>query len=133
VGFDGIELRASRRRAVRIAIVGEQQLADCEGHGRFLDIHQAIVMKWNGACTGAAVCDSYTESTWEIHTSGRSVQAVFPLEVHLMSLILLLIVVLLLLGTVPAWPYSRSWGYGPSGGLGVILIVLIVLLVMGVL
>lgn len=49
-----------------------------------------------------------------------------------MSLILLLVIVVLLLGAIPAWPYSRGWGYGPSGGLGLILIVLIVLLVLGV-
>ncbi|WP_199100268.1 DUF3309 family protein [Dyella sp. ASV21] len=49
-----------------------------------------------------------------------------------MSLILLLIIVLLLLGALPTWPYSRSWGYGPSGGLGLVIIILIVLLVLGV-
>ncbi len=45
--------------------------------------------------------------------------------------ILLIIVVLALLGVLPAWPHSRSWGYGPSGGLGLILLILIILLVMG--
>jgi Protein of unknown function (DUF3309). len=45
--------------------------------------------------------------------------------------ILLIILILVLLGAVPAWPYSRSWGYGPSGIVGVILIILIVLLLMG--
>lgn len=48
-----------------------------------------------------------------------------------MGLILLIIVVLLLLGSVPAFPYSRNWGYGPSGVLGLVLIVLLVLLLMG--
>lgn len=48
-----------------------------------------------------------------------------------MSTILLIIVILLLLGVVPAWPHSRNWGYGPSGGLGLILLILIVLLLMG--
>jgi hypothetical protein len=47
------------------------------------------------------------------------------------STILLIIVILLLLGAVPAWPHSRSWGYGPSGVLGVILIILLVLLLLG--
>jgi hypothetical protein len=42
--------------------------------------------------------------------------------------ILLIILVLLLLGAVPAWPYSRSWGYGPSGIVGVLVVVLLVLL-----
>ena len=45
--------------------------------------------------------------------------------------ILLIILILVLLGAVPAWPHSRSWGYGPSGIVGVLLVVLIVLLVMG--
>ena len=45
--------------------------------------------------------------------------------------ILLIIVVLLLVGALPSWSHSRSWGYGPSGILGLILVVLIVLFVMG--
>ena len=45
--------------------------------------------------------------------------------------ILLVVLVLLLLGVIPAWPHSRSWGYGPSGGLGIVLIIIVVLLVMG--
>jgi uncharacterized protein DUF3309 len=48
-----------------------------------------------------------------------------------MSLILIIILVLLLLGAVPAWPHSRSWGYGPSGILGLILVVIVVLFLMG--
>ena len=48
-----------------------------------------------------------------------------------LGLILLIILVLLLVGAVPSWPYSRGWGYGPSGVLGIILIVIIVLLLMG--
>jgi hypothetical protein len=45
--------------------------------------------------------------------------------------ILLVILILLLLGALPTWPYSRSWGYYPSGGLGLIVVVLIVLLLAG--
>ena len=45
--------------------------------------------------------------------------------------ILLIILVLLLVGALPAWPYSGSWGYYPSGGLGLVLIVLLVLVVSG--
>ncbi len=45
--------------------------------------------------------------------------------------ILLIVLVLLLIGAIPSWQHSRSWGYGPSGGLGVVLLVVIVLLVMG--
>jgi hypothetical protein len=47
------------------------------------------------------------------------------------STILLIILVLLLLGALPTWPYSSGWGYYPSGGLGLVLLVVIVLLVMG--
>ena len=45
--------------------------------------------------------------------------------------ILLIVLILLLVGAIPAWPHSKSWGYGPTGGLGVVIIVLVVLLVMG--
>ncbi|WP_339412443.1 MULTISPECIES: DUF3309 family protein [unclassified Pseudomonas] len=45
--------------------------------------------------------------------------------------ILLIVLILLLIGVIPAWPHSRSWGYGPSGGLGVVVIVLLVLLLLG--
>ncbi len=47
-----------------------------------------------------------------------------------MSTILLIILVLLLLGAVPAWPYSRNWGYGPSGGLGLILIIILMIVLL---
>ncbi|WP_043200869.1 DUF3309 family protein [Paraburkholderia acidipaludis] len=49
----------------------------------------------------------------------------------MLSTILLIVVILLLIGAFPAWPYSRTWGYAPTGTLGVVLIVLIVLLLMG--
>jgi hypothetical protein len=46
-------------------------------------------------------------------------------------MLLLLILVLLILAAAPAWPYSRGWGYYPSGGLGTILVILIVLMLLG--
>ena len=45
--------------------------------------------------------------------------------------ILLVLLVLLLVGALPAWPYSGSWGYYPSGGLGLVVVILLVLLLMG--
>jgi len=45
--------------------------------------------------------------------------------------ILLIILILMLVGAFPSWPHSRSWGYGPSGGLGLVVIILIVLLLLG--
>ena len=47
-----------------------------------------------------------------------------------LSLILTIVLVLVLLGAVPAWPYSRGWGYGPSGILGTILVVVLVMMLM---
>ena len=48
-----------------------------------------------------------------------------------MPTILLIILILLLLGAVPAWPYSRNWGYYPSGGLGLVVLILLILVLMG--
>ena len=48
-----------------------------------------------------------------------------------MSLLLIILLVLLLVGALPAWPYSSGWGYYPSGGLGLILLILIILAVSG--
>jgi len=48
-----------------------------------------------------------------------------------MSLILIIVLVLLLTGAAPIWPHSRSWGYGPSGGLGLVLLVLLILYLTG--
>lgn len=49
----------------------------------------------------------------------------------MLTTILLIVLILALLGVLPAWPHSRSWGYGPSGGVGLLLLILIVLLVTG--
>jgi hypothetical protein len=48
-----------------------------------------------------------------------------------MGTILLIILILLLIGALPAWPHSRSWGYAPSGGLGLIVVILLILVLMG--
>ncbi|MDF1599524.1 MAG: DUF3309 family protein [Aliihoeflea sp.] len=45
--------------------------------------------------------------------------------------ILVIILILILLGAIPAWPHSRGWGYGPSGILGVVLVVVLILVLMG--
>lgn len=45
--------------------------------------------------------------------------------------ILLIVLVLFLIGAIPTWPHSRSWGYYPSGGLGLVVIILLILLLMG--
>jgi hypothetical protein len=48
-----------------------------------------------------------------------------------MVTILVVLAVLMLLGAIPVWPHSRSWGYGPSGGLGLIVLVVLILLLTG--
>jgi len=48
-----------------------------------------------------------------------------------MGTLLLIILILLLLGALPAWPYSRNWGYAPGGGLGLIVVIVIILVLMG--
>jgi len=52
----------------------------------------------------------------------------FKWEDELMSTLLMILLVLLLVGSLPTWPYSSGWGYYPAGGLGVILLVMVVLL-----
>ena len=49
----------------------------------------------------------------------------------MLGTILLIILILMLLGAVPSWPHSRNWGYGPSGGLGLVVLILLVLVYMG--
>ena len=50
-----------------------------------------------------------------------------------LTTVLLIVLILLLIGAIPSWPHSRSWGYVPSGGLGLLVIVIIILLLTGML
>jgi len=52
-------------------------------------------------------------------------------KVMSLGTILLIVLVLILLGVIPAWPHSRGWGYGPSGGIGLLVVILLVLLLLG--
>jgi hypothetical protein len=52
-------------------------------------------------------------------------------KTEMLGTILVVILILLLLGALPTWPHSRSWGYGPSGGLGLVVVILIILWLMG--
>ncbi|HUE94676.1 DUF3309 family protein [Pseudomonas sp.] len=45
--------------------------------------------------------------------------------------ILLIVLILILVGVIPAWPHSRSWGYGPTGGLGLVVVIILILLLLG--
>ena len=65
---------------------------------------------------------------------GRPVTYKYILRIHqedAMNNILLVVVILLLIGALPTWPYSANWGYYPSGGLGLLLLILVVLLLTG--
>jgi uncharacterized protein DUF3309 len=52
-------------------------------------------------------------------------------ELNMLSTVLIVLLVLLVLGAVPTWPYSREWGYYPSGFLGIILLVIVILMLTG--
>ncbi|MDO8447819.1 MAG: DUF3309 family protein [Rhodoferax sp.] len=45
--------------------------------------------------------------------------------------ILLIVLILMLIGAIPSWPHSRGWGYGPSGGIGLVVIIIVILLLTG--
>jgi len=51
----------------------------------------------------------------------------------MLGTILLIVLILMLIGAIPTWPHSKNWGYGPSGGLGLVVIIVIVLLLLGLL
>jgi hypothetical protein len=72
------------------------------------------------ACVGFVVADQSSRVTRN-----------FRGDVMSLGTILLVILILMLLGVIPTWPHSRSWGYGPAGGLGLVLIIVIVLLLLG--
>ena len=54
-----------------------------------------------------------------------------PKELQMLGTILLVVLILMLVGAIPAWPHSKNWGYAPSGGLGLVVLILIVLILMG--
>lgn len=60
-----------------------------------------------------------------------STNLVIQKGIAMLITILLVVLLLSLVGSIPAWPHSRGWGYGPSGGIGLVLLVLVVLMLMG--
>lgn len=48
-----------------------------------------------------------------------------------LSMVLIIVLILILLGAIPSWPYSRGWGYGPSGLVGLVLVVMLILVLLG--
>jgi hypothetical protein len=61
----------------------------------------------------------------------QSSSGFFSGDIDMLGTILLVVLILFLLGALPSWNHSRSWGYGPSGGLGLVVVVVVVLLLMG--
>jgi hypothetical protein len=49
----------------------------------------------------------------------------------MLGLLLIILLIIILLGAIPAWPYSRGWGYYPTGGVGIILVIIIILVLIG--
>lgn len=62
---------------------------------------------------------------------GVDLQITFQRKIAMLGTVLLVVLVLLLIGAIPRWPHSKGWGYGPSGGLGLVVVILLVLLLMG--
>jgi hypothetical protein len=94
-----------------------------------------------GAFSGAPLffCAFGLFAEWRAASSSGRASALLHVASHrqmkhggtMLGTLLLVILILLLIGAFPAWPHSRSWGYAPSGTLGVVLIIVIVLVVMG--
>jgi hypothetical protein len=52
-------------------------------------------------------------------------------EFHMLGTIVLVLLILMLVGAIPAWPHSKNWGYAPSGGLGLVVLILLILILTG--
>ena len=91
---------------------------------------QALLVTFSARVVGSAVASSGGTGCG---TSGwHETCSAFPQRLHIMiGTILLVLLVLLLLGALPAWPHSHSWGYAPSGALGTVLLVVLVLVLVG--
>jgi len=76
---------------------------------------------------------NYLRSHWELVIDAKRWKAEHqpPSGVVMLGTILLIILILILIGSLPTWPYSGGWGYYPSGGFGLLLVIVIILLVMG--
>jgi len=67
------------------------------------------------------------------YTGARLTEPHHYKEDLMLGTILLIVLILMLIGAIPTWPHSKNWGYGPSGGLGLVVIIIIVLLLLGLL
>jgi polyferredoxin len=87
-------------------------------------------------CSSVSILNSRRRKVARIHRKGLfpSRESPWGFELqgeHKMITILLVILVLMLLGALPTWPYSRGWGYYPSGGLGLVVVILLALFLLG--
>lgn len=77
-----------------------------------------------GACTLTAHAPNACDGADVIHAQGKHHMSI--------SLLIVIVLILLLIGSLPTWGYSRSWGYRPTGGIGLILLIVLVLWLLGV-
>lgn len=84
----------------------------------------------NAAEQGDTGLDQYGDAQWKARVGGM-MRAFNQQEDAMLSTILLIVLILILIGALPTWGHSRSWGYAPSGITGLLVIVLIVLLLTG--
>jgi hypothetical protein len=86
-----------------------------------------------GTPNGAGWVSSVFILPWEAVDSSIE-DSRFPVYIErniMLGTVLLVLLILMLLGAIPTWPHSKNWGYGPSGGVGLILVILVVLLLSG--
>lgn len=119
-GSDFVDIVAGRERAISQAVfAGNDAVLETDGLSRDIPHERHLISRFAGA-----------GNDWP---SIRLCAAGTVWRNRLMSLgtIILIILVLALLGLLPTWPYSSGWGYGPSGGVGLIVVILIILVLMG--
>lgn len=78
------------------------------------------------AVDAARKCSAWSESLKTAPEAAQSRKRFFML-----GTVLLVVLVLLLLGALPTWPHSKNWGYGPTGGLGLVVVIIVILLLLG--
>jgi Protein of unknown function (DUF3309) len=84
-------------------------------------------------CQVEPVCSRTPRSQTRLLSQRNESVQYFEEKAMTLGTILLIVLILMLIGAIPTWPHSRSWGYAPSGLLGVVLIIIVVLLLMGLL
>jgi len=93
-------------------------------------LHSLLMRRWVEHPIATAQIPGDSQAVRECRQRVGSTHA-HPERINMLGTVLLVLLVLMLLGALPTWSHSRSWGYGPSGGIGLVLIVLVVLVLVG--